>query len=145
MSTQTGDLFLFLDIASRTEEGIDINVIRYFLCYWGLIWLNCSNIFFYIIFLQQICKKCCSIWSLTSCLAWRVRWTIQFSSGFIAYFPDLFMVRSFHFRDGYCLLFPFVFWRSSSRVHRGSNCSVLDFFRPKKVPGEITMSSWLWN
>ena len=33
MSTQTGDLFLFLDIASRTEQGIDINIIRYFLCY----------------------------------------------------------------------------------------------------------------
>ena len=64
-------------------------------------------------FLQQICHKCCSIWYLTSCLAWRVRWTIQFSSCFIPYFPDLFSVRSFSFHDCYCLLFP---------------CSLLMFF-----------------
>ena len=27
MSTQTGDLFLFLDISSKTEQGIDFNII----------------------------------------------------------------------------------------------------------------------
>ena len=35
-----------------------------------------------------------------------VRWTIQFSSCFIPYFPHLFSVRSFSFQDCYCLLFP---------------------------------------
>ena len=36
----------FLDIASRTEQEIDINIISCVLNFWRLIWLNSSNIFF---------------------------------------------------------------------------------------------------
>ena len=52
------------------KEYIATSSPSFFNC-WGLILLNCSNIFFYITVQYQICHKCCNIWSLTRAVAWR--------------------------------------------------------------------------
>ena len=63
--------WIYLEVSSRTGQEAHSNVITSFFNGWGLILLNCSNIFFYIIFQNHICHKCCDIWYLTSIVAWR--------------------------------------------------------------------------
>ena len=102
--------YIYLGIRSRTGQGVHSNVITSFFNCSGLIRLNCSNIFFYIIFQYQICHKCCNIWSLTSVHGlwssywWRVRRCVQILLCLFPYFLNMFLVNPFCFSYG-CIFF----------------------------------------